>query len=403
MKVLLFHCMPYRQPAPEQLRDPNDRLQITIPKYLFDGQLAARFYSESLDELEYAASLGFDGLCMNEHHQMAYGLMPSPNLTLAALARRTDGVALVALGTSAALYNPPIRLAEEYSMLDCISGGRVVAGFPVGSTTDANYAYGINPTTLRERYYEAVQLITKAWTEPEVFNFNGRYTQLRYVSGWPRPLQSPHPPIWIPGGNSIETWSWTIEREYLYTYLSYSGYQDASRSMAGYWETVDRLGRPRNPYRTAFMQLVCVGNSKDEVEETYAPHVEYLHNRLLARPQGGGYEAPGYLSQDSTRASLMRGRPPGAGGRRTWQDFVNSGAVVAGTPKEVTEELEQLARGLNTGHLLLMAQIASMPHTVAMENIRLIATEVLPNLRHVFDETDFQDDWWLRPVSGSEA
>ena len=63
---------------------------------------------------------------------------------------------------------------------------------------DTNFAYGQNPSTLREKYYEAHDLVIKAWTEPEPFAFNGKYNQVRYVNIWPRPLQKPHPPVWIP-------------------------------------------------------------------------------------------------------------------------------------------------------------------------------------------------------------
>jgi alkanesulfonate monooxygenase SsuD/methylene tetrahydromethanopterin reductase-like flavin-dependent oxidoreductase (luciferase family) len=85
----------------------------------------------------------------------------------------------VVLGNSLALYNPPIRVAEEMAMLDVISGGRFVAGFPVGSSMDANFAYGQTPATLREKYREAHELVIRAWTTPEPFTFNGKYTQLR--------------------------------------------------------------------------------------------------------------------------------------------------------------------------------------------------------------------------------
>ena len=233
---------------------------------------------------------------------MAYGMMPSPNLMLAALARRTNDVALATLGTSVALYNPPTRVAEEFAMLDCLTGGRVIAGFPVGTSMDANYSYGMDPSTLRERYHEAVELVTRAWTEPEVFSFDGRFTKLRYVSIWPRPLQRPHPPIWIPGGSSIETWSWTVEQDYLYAHLSYFGYQSATRSVAGYWETVERFGRAPNPYRTAFLQLVCVGESAEQIEQVYGPHVEYFYNHLL--PPG----RPAFATRPATAASSPRGR-----------------------------------------------------------------------------------------------
>jgi len=396
--------MPYRERATPELEAAG--LQVTVPSALFDGAAAHRFYEESLDEIELGAAIGFDGICVNEHHQMAYGMMPSPNLMLASLARRTKDVALATLGTSVALYNPPTRVAEEFAMLDCLTGGRVIAGFPVGTSMDANYAYGMDPSTLRERYHEAVELVTRAWTEPEVFSFDGRFTQLRYVSIWPRPMQRPHPPVWIPGGSSIETWAWTVERDYLYAHLSYSGYQSATRSVAGYWETVERMGREPNPYRTAFLQLVCVGQSADQIEETYGPHVEYFYNHLLPPARPAFADAPGYRSLGSMRAAFERGRAASTadpGRARTWKDFVDSGAVVAGTPKEVTEELEHVVRTLKVGHLLVLNQIGSMPHPVAMENIRLTATEVLPKLREIWDDTPYRDEWWIRPPRADDG
>src|SRR5262245_13770377 len=88
------------------------------------------------------------------------------------------------------------------------SGGRRIAGFPVGTPMDTCFAYGQNPSMLRERYYEAHDLVMRAWTETDTFAFNGRFNQQRYVNIWPRPLQAPHPPVWIPGGGSVETWRW---------------------------------------------------------------------------------------------------------------------------------------------------------------------------------------------------
>ena len=84
-------------------------------------------------------------------------------------------------------------------MLDVISGGRLIAGFPVGTSMDINYCYGQNPATLRDKYREAHDLIIKAWAEREPFAWNGKYTKLRYVNLWPQPIQKPHPPIWVPG------------------------------------------------------------------------------------------------------------------------------------------------------------------------------------------------------------
>ena len=90
---------------------------------------------------------GFDAVCVNEHHSNGYGLMPSPNLIASSLARRTTDTAICVMGNSLALYNPPTRVAEEFAMIDCISGGRLIAGFPVGTPMDTCYAYGTNPAS----------------------------------------------------------------------------------------------------------------------------------------------------------------------------------------------------------------------------------------------------------------
>src|SRR5436309_3477761 len=263
--------------------------------------------------------------------------MPSPNLMAATLTRRTSRAAIIVLGNSLAAYNPPLRVAEEFAMLDVLSGGRLVAGFPVGTSMDMNFAYGINPATLRERYHEAHDLVIQAWTRPDVFAFNGKYTQARYVNLWPRPLQKPHPPVWIPGGGSIETWGWSLQRGYLYAYLSYSGYKRGQAVMDGFWNTAEKLGMEKNPYQGGFLQLVCVAESESELEDKYAEHGEYFYNKML-HVFPGFADAPGYRTVDTIKAGLLGqttrfgDRPP----RMTFNGLREAGNIVAGTPKQVT-------------------------------------------------------------------
>ena len=140
----MFHLMPYRE-LPADFAEKHRSVWVDIPSHLFDPAKGHVMYNQALDELEYSAAMGYDGICVNEHHQNAYGLMPSPNLMAASLARRTSNSAIVVLGNSLALYNPPVRVAEEFAMLDCISGGRLVAGFPVGTSMDTNFCYGHTP------------------------------------------------------------------------------------------------------------------------------------------------------------------------------------------------------------------------------------------------------------------
>jgi alkanesulfonate monooxygenase SsuD/methylene tetrahydromethanopterin reductase-like flavin-dependent oxidoreductase (luciferase family) len=390
MKISFFHLMPYRY-LPEDFERRYRSVWVDVPRSLHDPSLVRALYHEYLDELEQAEQAGFDGLCVNEHHANAYGLMPSPNLMAATLSRRTSRAAIVVLGNSLAAYQPPLRVAEEFAMLDVLSGGRLVAGFPVGTSMDMNFAYGLNPATLRERYHEAHDLVIQAWTRAEVFAFNGKYTQIRYVNVWPRPLQTPHPPIWIPGGGSLETWEWTARLDY---YLSYYGYKRGKVTMDGFWQTIGRLGVDDNPYRAGFLQLVCVADSDAEAERLYGPHVEYFYRKCLHVWEGFA-EAPGYR----TLKTLQAGVRPQVGGHAqrmrqslTWGKYVDQGYVIAGSPASVRQQLAECVKGLRVGHLMVLLQIGSMPRELTAMNIGRFGREVLPHLRDVWP--GYEDRWW---------
>ncbi len=402
MKVSWFHLMPYRF-LPKDFEDKYRSVWVDVPSHLFEADKAHQLYNEYLDELEFADEVGFDGICVNEHHNNAYGIMPSPNITAATLTRRTSNAAIIVLGNSLALYNPPLRVAEEFAMLDCISGGRLVAGFPVGTSMDTNFAYGVNPAILREKYYEAHDLVMKAWTEPDVFTFNGKYNQVRYANIWPRPLQKPHPPVWIPGGGSVETWEWTSRMNYVYCYLSYSGYKRGIQVMDGYWKEMERLGTDDNPYRAGFLQLVCVAETDEKAKELYAEHVEYFYKKCLHVYEGFA-DAPGYRTIRTLKAGAVAQLGAAANQKRqamTWDDFVEQGYVIAGSPKTVIENLRNAVNGLRVGHLMVLLQIGSMPKDLTMKNTELFATEVMPEVKGMWDE--YEDDWWPQPIDNREV
>jgi alkanesulfonate monooxygenase SsuD/methylene tetrahydromethanopterin reductase-like flavin-dependent oxidoreductase (luciferase family) len=150
MKLMWFHLMPDTE-LPDDFKDKHPSVWIDIDPALFDPRRGHQMYNDFIDELEYAAEVGFDAICVNEHHSNGYGMMPSPNLIASILARSSRDAALCIMGNSVALYNPPTRVAEEMAMIDCISGGRMIAGFPVGSPQDTCYAYGQNPSRCNSR------------------------------------------------------------------------------------------------------------------------------------------------------------------------------------------------------------------------------------------------------------
>jgi alkanesulfonate monooxygenase SsuD/methylene tetrahydromethanopterin reductase-like flavin-dependent oxidoreductase (luciferase family) len=126
MKLMWFHLMPHTE-LPENLRDANFvRLGGYSPS-LFDPKRTRLMYNDVMDEVEDAADVGFDAICVNEHHSSGYGLMTSPNLIAASLSHHTTDTAICVMGNSLALYNPPMRVAEQFAMLDRRSGGPVVA------------------------------------------------------------------------------------------------------------------------------------------------------------------------------------------------------------------------------------------------------------------------------------
>ena len=398
MRFHWFHLMPYPD-LPDDFKDKYRSVWVDVPSELFDPERGNQLYHQYLDQLEFADGLGFDGICVNEHHQNAYGLMPSPNLMGAALARRTSKAALVVMGNSIALYNPPIRVAEEFAMLDVMSGGRLVAGFPVGTSMDTNYCYGEPPATLREKYDEAHRLIIQAWSRPEPFSFNGKYTQLRYVNIWPRPLQQPHPPIWIPGGGSIETWDFCLQHDYNYSNLSYYGYKRAQKVMDGYWERAAALDKDDNPYRAGYAQIVCVAGSDQEAERLYAPHIDYFFNRCL-HVHPGFADAPGYR----TTATMRAGFTPQVGGIASaarqqlgWKDFLEHGYVVAGSAATVRDTLREAFTNMRVGNAMLLCQIGDMGDELTRENTQRFAQDVMPHLRDLW--SDYEDRWYPQPLA----
>ena len=385
---------------PDTFREDHRSVWVDIDSKIFDPVRANQVYHEYMDQLEYADELGFDGIGINEHHQNAYGIMPSPNIIAGGLARRTSKAAICVIGNSIALYNPPLRVAEEFAMLDCITGGRLVAGFPVGTSMDTNYAYGQIPALTRDKYAENHELIMRAWSETEPFAFDGKYNQLRYVNCWPKPIQKPHPPIYIPGGGSIETWDFCLDHDYNYSYLSFSGYMAGKMLLDGYWERVAQRGKDDSPYRAAFAQVICVAESDAQAEELYSEHVSYFYNRCL-HVYPGFADAPGYRTVKTIKAgalSQLRRSNLRNYTQLSWKDLVEKGYIIAGGPDTVRERMEDMIKTLRVGHIFGLFQIGNMPDEKVRYSTRLFAEKVKPQLQNMWPEWAADNRWWISPL-----
>ncbi len=399
MKFTWFNLMPWPH-LPDDFRQKNKSVWVDIDSTLYDPVKGHDVYNDYLDMLEYADNLGYDGLGINEHHQNAYGLMPSPNIMAAAISRRALNSAIVVLGNSLGLYNPPTRVAEEFAMLDVITGGRLVAGFPVGSSMDINYCYGDIPALSRERYQEAHDLIKKAWAEPKPFAWNGRYTKLRYVNTWPKPIQNP-PPIHVPGGGSVETYDFCLDNTYSYSYLSFSGYIRAKLLMQGYWDRLTERNEPdESPYRAGFAQTICVAETDAEAERLYKDHVSYFFNRCLHVAPGFA-DAPGYRTIKTIKSGALSQFAPdlGEAAHMPWKQLVDEGYIIAGSPATVREKMEDLIKGLRVGNIFCLMHIGDMPMEKTKHSTKLFAEQVIPHLRNMWPEYEDDNRFWIEPLN----
>ena len=369
---------------------------VDTPTQLVDSTRIGEIYRMFIRLMTQADVVGFDGLAVNEHHQTAFAMTPSPNLLAASLASNTQNAAILVIGDSLALYNPPIRVAEEMAYLDCLSGGRLIAGFVFGTPMDSVFSYGNPPVELRERFHEARELILRAWEAEEPFAHNGKYTQLRYVNPWPRPIQTP-PPVWVPGAGSVETWDLVIDENYCYGHLSFSGLQSAKPIVDGFWDYVDQRGGETNPNRMAFTQICCVAESDAQAERDYYDAVKYFYTHNPVAP--GFVAAPGYQTQDSLKAAIERGaggisaedRERAAKGEMSFWEYDEKGYIIAGTPERVRERIRELATSLRVGQLIPTLHMGNLAEEVAAKNTHLFGTEVIPYLRELW--ADLPDHW----------
>jgi alkanesulfonate monooxygenase SsuD/methylene tetrahydromethanopterin reductase-like flavin-dependent oxidoreductase (luciferase family) len=376
VKFSFFHLMPYPY-LPDDFDEKYESSALTYPNANFDPKLGSALYARYLDELEYADQVGFDGIAVNEHHQSAYGLMPSPNLMAAALTRRTTNARIMVLGNAIGIRGNPIRVAEEIAMLDLMSGGRVDSGFVRGIGWEY-FAHSINPTKSRERFDEAHDLIIKAWTSEELFSWYGKNYEYRYVNIWPKPLQSPHPPIFIPGAGSTETMRFCAARKY--TYMSvYAPTRIVRRWFDGYRTAAAELGYTADPEKIAFSVPVYVAETSQRAHAEAQPVLEWLYRKGL-KQTAEMVTPPGYMSPGSLRGVLMSGMR-GLGGF-SYEELLANGQAVVGSPSEVAQRLGELHTELGGfGQLIGLFAIGPSTHEQVMRSAELFASGVMPALR----------------------
>jgi alkanesulfonate monooxygenase SsuD/methylene tetrahydromethanopterin reductase-like flavin-dependent oxidoreductase (luciferase family) len=379
MKFFMFHLMPYRD-LPEDFERHHDSAWVWIPNELYDPPTGAAYYEDYLDQLAYAEELGFDGVCVNEHHQNAYGLMPSPNLIAAALSQRTSRIKIAIVGNALPLYDPPTRVAEEIAMLDLMSGGRIIAGQVIGGGPEY-YSFSINPSEARTRFAEAHEIIMRAWTQPGPFEFYGEHYKLRYVNTWPKPLQKPHPPIWIPGVGSLETMEFVARHRYAYMGIPYFHIDFFKKTYGLFRQACEREGYDAHPEQMGLLMPVYVGETDAQARAEYEEHFWYFKRKLIP---GLLLSPPGYTSVQSAIRVYKGVESSFIAGVETWEDVQRGTYAVVGSPDTVYETLATHLRDLGAGNLLTLLHLGNMPPEKARANMERFAEQVMPRLAHEF-------------------
>ena len=386
MKVFVFDLLAYDANL-DHLKEGGPELPYPLAKRHFDAATAVRTYEEHLDAWELLDKLGYDGVGFNEHHCSPYGLMNSPNLMAAAAAQRTKRLKLLIYGNLLPLHEP-LRLAEELAMIDCLSNGRLISGFARGIPREYQ-VHNVPLAESRARFEEAYDIITRAWTE-EVFSYDGEFWSYRDVALWPRPVQEPHPPIWVPIVGSQESIEFAGRHDLPITpgLGRHQGLRDDI--IRHYARSLARHGHRITPDHLSLGITAYVADTKARALQEYGPHLLYFNRTLFSHGNFTETErqrALGYTSAASTDYVRPENRRAAANLREDFRNLTiadlerQAETMPLGTADEVIQRIITAAESAGANQVQLAINRGALPQALYLEQIRRLAREVLPALQ----------------------
>jgi alkanesulfonate monooxygenase SsuD/methylene tetrahydromethanopterin reductase-like flavin-dependent oxidoreductase (luciferase family) len=367
MRAALFSIVPYERPAGSR--------GWPVPAADYSAEVAQASMEHALESFEVADQLGFDWVSVAEHHYAPGSLTPNPMVMAAAAIQRVKRAKIALLGSNIPIQNP-VRVAEEFAMLDTLSGGRVIAGMLRG-TSNEYVTYGVNPAESRERFIEALRLIVAAWTEPQPFGWMGRYYEYRTISIWPRPVQLPHPEIFM-SISSPEMAEFAAANG-ISAGLAVTTVPRARDSVRVYREAARAHGWEPAPDQVLYRAAVHVAGSDEEAWADCAPlatPVRPVGALSMANPAiDEAAAAAGYYGRDTAH---QRERIMAAGDLR---ERIETGQILAGSPETVLAQAQAVGRELGAG-ILELAFVGPTPDK-RRRSLELFGTEVLPRMREL--------------------
>jgi alkanesulfonate monooxygenase SsuD/methylene tetrahydromethanopterin reductase-like flavin-dependent oxidoreductase (luciferase family) len=368
MQAALFGIVPYSGPVQQK--------GWPVAGAEYSSDVARASMERALDNFELADQIGFDWVSVAEHHYAPGSLTPNPMVMAAALSQRVKRAKIAVLGSNIPIQNP-VRVAEEFAMLDTLTGGRLIAGMLRG-TSNEYVTYGVNPAESRERFVEALKLIVRAWTEPQPFGWLGRYYEYRTISIWPRPVQRPHPPIFM-SISSPEMAEFAAANQ-ISAGFAVTTVPLAKTSLEIYRAAAHQHGWDPMPENVLYRVGVHVTATDDEAWEDLTPPAGSVTRRA-----GGLSTANPAIDEAAARAGFygrdvehQRGRVYAAGDLK---ERVGAGRLLLGSPDRVLDQIAAIHRELGAG-ILEVTFAAPTPDKVRRD-LELFGDEVLPRMREL--------------------
>jgi probable F420-dependent oxidoreductase len=313
------------------------------------------YYREALEEVTRAEELGFDSVWMEEHHSVTDHYWPSPIAVLAGFATRTSRLVL---GTDiiVAAFHHPVRLAEDVAMLDVISNGRFVLGIAIGYKPDEFALYGVELEKRGARFEEQLAIMKGLWTRDRI-DFRGTYYTMQGRLE-PRPVQQPHPPLWIGGWGDL-----TLRRAATLADNWIPGpTADLPRLLAGKRQFLERrraAGLPE-PTEWPLTRDVIIADTDEQARQLAEEHIMVAYRREYA----GGWRHPfidASIATDLDR--LMEDR------------------FIIGGPDQCRARIQRFVEQYGMTHLICRMFFPGMPHARILRGLELISREIMPALR----------------------
>jgi alkanesulfonate monooxygenase SsuD/methylene tetrahydromethanopterin reductase-like flavin-dependent oxidoreductase (luciferase family) len=344
-----------------------------FPSALPTQKSGEQFFREALALGVLADELGFSHVRTVEHYFRPYGgWMPNPVVFLAAVAARTRQVRVVT-GAVLPVFNHPIKLAGELAMLDCISGGRLDAGFGRAFLPEEFAAFQRSLDESRPRFEAGIEAVTKLWTQDQTVHEDPFY-RFGPVSMLPRPAQQPHPPILIAAVGTPSSFEWAGQQGHGLMIVPYlSKFEDVQANLARYraaFAAAQGGSLPRPPHMSFHMH---VAETDAQARMEARPHIEQYTRVFRASAAGWQHTAsaayPGYTELVSQLERL------------TFDVIMDEGRAFVGSPDSVARQVQRVLELFGDVEPSLSIHFGNFSLEQSQRSLRLFAAEVRPRLQ----------------------